>query len=140
MLALQKEELDTKIHKQVEDNLQKNFKARTDEVTESAVKARTEIAVSSRILRDLESRSKDLEAELSRFHEKITSLERLAEAKAADFTNKLDRRAADFVGPAEQATQRAKEQAFLKNSRDYATKLGITMPEPESYSARTTLR
>lgn len=115
---------------QVEENLKANYKTRTDEVLDSAVKARTEITVSSRIVSDLQKQSKDLEAELNRFHEKLASLEKQAEGKATELTSRLGRIAADFLGPEGQWNQRIREQDFLNKSRAYAAKLALTLQEP----------
>jgi hypothetical protein len=130
MLEAHKKDLDGKIHQQVEENLKTNYKTRTDEVLDSAVKARTEMTVSSRILGDLQKQSKDLEAELNRFHEKLASLEKQVEGKATEFTSRLDRITSDFLGPEGQWNQRIREQEFLNKSRSYAAKLALTLPEP----------
>ena len=129
-LAAQRTELDAKIRQQVDENLRTNFKARTDEVLDSAVKARAEIALSTRTVGELQNRSKELEIELNRFREKLSALERQAEGKATEFTSRLDRIAADFEGPAGRSNQRAREQAFLRRSREYASKVGLTLSEP----------
>ena len=130
MLEAQRTESDTKIRQQVDENLRANYKARTDEVLDSAVKARAEMALSSRTLGELQNRSKDLEIELNRFRDKLAALEKQAEGKATEFTSRLDRIAADFEGPAGKSNQRTREQAFLTKSREYATKVGLTLPEP----------
>jgi hypothetical protein len=130
VLDAQKKELDSKIRDQVDENLRLNYKVRADEVLDSAVKARAEIAVSSRTLADLQSRSQEMELGLERFRDKLVLLERQAEGKTTEFTSKLDRIAADFESPAGQSNQRIKEQKFLKRSREYATKLALTLPEP----------
>lgn len=130
-LDAHKKDLDEKVYRQVEDNLKVNYKSRTDEVLDSAVKARTEISVSSKKVADLQKQAKQLDADLARFRENLAALEKQAKEKAAAFSSGLDRLAADFLSPEGKRTQLLRQQQFINKSREYAKRLGLTLPEPK---------
>ena len=131
MLDAHKKDLDEKVHKQVEENLKANYKRRTDEVLDSAVKARTEISVSSKAVADVQKQAKELDTELARFRENLAALEKQAEEKSTAFSQGLDRLAADFLSPEGKRIQQLEQQEFINKGREYAKKLGLTMPEPK---------
>ena len=121
------------IRKTVEDNLETNFKTRTEDVIKSAVEARSEIKVSSKLVEDLRERADEVDREIAKFHQRLELLGGEVERSAKEVTKKWNGMiATDMLGPQAQRGEKNREQQFLDRGKNYAIKIGLNgLPAPE---------
>ncbi len=129
MLDTIKRDLDGKLATQVETKID-SYKKLSDQILESVVEAKTNAAVADTSMNELQGRVNIMRKQLDEFRLQLTQLEGDASDEKERFTRRINALSADIAMPQGHDIQLERQSAFLRKSREYASKIGMTLPEP----------